>query len=58
MSSSVLGHEVLMEVGQAGNDLLDRVLWGQDGGPDVVSALLLTKARARHSADARCLEQR
>lgn len=46
-----------MELFQSGDDLLDGVLWGQDGGPDVVGTLLLSKARARHCADARGLEQ-
>lgn len=46
-----------MELFQSGNDLLDGVLWGQDGGPDVVGTFLLSKARARHCADACGLEQ-
>ena len=58
VDSSVFVHEFLMELLQSGNDLLDGAFWGQDGGPDVVGTLLLSKARARHCADARSLKQR
>ncbi len=57
MLSSVLAHEAFVKVGQASNDLLDRVFRRKDRRPDVESALLLAKARARNSADAGCFKQ-
>ena len=46
-----------MELLQSAQHLLDHLLLGEDGGPEVVGAGHLTEARARDDADAGGLQQ-
>ena len=56
-NSGVLSHKLEMELLQSAQHLLDHLLLGEDGGPEVVGAGHLTEARARDDADAGGLQQ-
>ena len=56
-TSGVLSHKLEMKLLQSAQHLFDFLLLGEDGGPEVEGAGLLTKAGAGDDADAGGLQQ-